>query len=71
MTTRYEGAGAGSVRITVVGPGEEIGADVVPEGQMALAFSYDEVFYVQGTREELSRLLSKCLVALLYSEERT
>lgn len=57
MTTRYEGAGAKDTRITVHAAGEEIGADVVPEGQIALAFSYDEVFYLQGKPHEVRQLL--------------
>jgi len=59
MTTRYEGAAAKDVKFTILGAGEEIGVDVVPEGQIALCFNYDEVFYIQGTPEELVRLLAQ------------
>lgn len=61
MTTRYEGAGAKDTRITVIPAGEEIGDDVVPEGQIALAFSYDEVFYLQGTPQQVRELLEVAL----------
>lgn len=57
MTVRYEGAGAKDTRITVHKAGEEIGEDEVPEGQIALAFNYDEVFYLQGTPWEITELL--------------
>ena len=59
MTTRYEGAGASTTRITVHKAGEELGVDVIPEGQIALAFNYDEVFYLQGTPVEVRALLTK------------
>jgi hypothetical protein len=59
MSTRYEGAGAKDTRITIHQAGEEIGDDVVPEGQVALAFNYDEVFYIQGTPAEVKALLTK------------
>lgn len=64
MTTRYEGAGAKDVRITVLKAGEEIGVDVVPEGQIALCFNYDEVFYLQGTPAEVMTLITKADRAL-------
>lgn len=57
MSTRFEGAGAKSTRITIHKAGEEIGEDVVPEGQIALAFNYDEVFYLQGKPWEVRQLL--------------
>jgi hypothetical protein len=59
MTTRFEGAAAGDVSFTILRAGEEIGVDVVPEGQIALCFNYDEVFYIQGTPEELVHLLAQ------------
>ena len=65
MSTRYEGAGAKDTRITIHTAGEEIGNDVVPEGQIALAFNYDEVFYLQGTGTEVYRLLQRATDALL------
>lgn len=57
MTTRYEGAGANDVAITIAQAGAEIGVDAVPEGQVALIFNYDEVFYITGTRQDLKALL--------------
>ena len=57
MTVRYEGAGAKGTTITIHTAGEEIGDDVVPEGEIALAFNYDEVFYLQGTAEDLHYVL--------------
>jgi hypothetical protein len=59
MSTRYEGAGARDVMVTIVKAGKEIGDDVVPEGQIALCFNYDEVFYLQGTPREVSELLTR------------
>lgn len=64
MTTRYEGAGAKDTTITIHQAGEEIGADVVPEGEIALAFNYDEVFYLQGTPDEVRRVLSTARMRL-------
>ena len=64
MSTRYEGAGAKDTRITVHAAGEEIGDEVVPEGQIALAFNYDEVFYLQGTPGEIMIALAEASVAL-------
>lgn len=64
MTTRFEGAGAKDTSITIHKAGEEIGADVVPEGKIALAFNYDEVFYVQGTPDEVGALLVDALARL-------
>lgn len=59
VTTRFEGAGARDVKVTVVKAGEEIGEDVVPEGQIALVFNYDEVFYIQGTLPDLFFVLGR------------
>lgn len=61
MSVRYEGAGARGTSVSITPGGEELGDDVVPEGQMALVFSYDEVFYIQGTAEQLRRLLQRAL----------
>lgn len=57
MSVRYEGAGAANTTITIHKAGEEIGADEVPEGEIALAFNYDEVFYLQGKPWEVRKLL--------------
>lgn len=70
MTTRYEGAGATDTSVTVLGAGEEIGVDVVPEGQIALCFNYDEVFYIQGTPEEVGRALGRARMALALHAEK-
>jgi hypothetical protein len=59
MTTRYEGAAAKDVTVTILRAGEEIGADVVPDGQLALCFNYDEVFYIQGTMEDVFYVLDR------------
>ena len=59
MSVRYEGAGARYVSPIVLHAGDEIGEDTVPEGELALCFSYDEVFYVVGTKEELLKLLDR------------
>lgn len=59
MSTRFEGAGAMDVKVTIAKAGEEIGEDVVPEGQVALVFNYDEVFYIQGTVADLWSLLDR------------
>lgn len=59
MTTRYEGAGAKDTRITIHMPETPLGDDVLPEGQIALAFNYDEVFYIQGTPGEVAELIGK------------
>jgi hypothetical protein len=64
MTTRYEGAGAKDTAITIHQAGEEIGEDVVPQGEIALAFNYDEVFYLQGTPAEIGTLLTRAQAAL-------
>ena len=69
MTARYEGAGAKTTTITIHKAGEEIGDDVVDEGQIALAFNYDEVFYVQGTPAEISTLLTRAQTALEEASE--
>jgi hypothetical protein len=61
MSTRFEGAGAKDTRITIHQAGEEIGDDEVPEGDVVLAFSYDEVFYLQGTAAEVRELLEVAL----------
>lgn len=69
MTTRFEGAGARDVRVTVLKAGEEIGVDVVPEGEYALAFNYDEVFYIQGTLPDLFYVLDRARHDLLAIEK--
>lgn len=64
MTTRYEGAGAKDTRVTIHTAGEEIGDDVIPEGQIAVAFNYDEVFYIQDTPDQVGALLEDAVVRL-------
>lgn len=61
MSVRYEGAGARDIAVSVALAGEEIGDDVVPEGQMALCLSYDEVFYIVGTQAQVRSLLARAL----------
>lgn len=69
MSARYEGAGAADVQVTILKAGEEIGQDVVPEGQVALVFNYDEVFYVQGTMADLWSLLERARWQLQHLEK--
>lgn len=69
MTTRYEGAAAKDVKITILRAGEEIGVDVVPEGQVALCFNYDEVFYIQGTMPDVFYVLDRARTDLRRIEE--
>lgn len=71
MSTRYEGAGARDVKITILRAGEEIGEDVVPEGQLALCFNYDEVFYIQGTIEDVFYVLDRARFELRKIEEES
>jgi hypothetical protein len=59
MSVRYEGAGVRNVSPIVLRAGDEIGDDVVPEGQLALCFSYDEVFYIVGPKDGLLQLLDR------------
>lgn len=61
MSVRYEGASARYVSISIARAGEEVGDDTVPEGQIALCLSYDEVFYIVGTPEQVSTLLNRAL----------
>lgn len=61
MSVRYEGASARGTSVSIVPAGKELGEDIIPEGQMALVFSYDEVFYIQGTAEQLRKLLQRAL----------
>lgn len=68
MSTRYEGAGAKDTTITIVAAGEEIGEDEVPEGQIALCFNYDEVFYLQGRSWEVRKLLFEGIQQINNSE---
>jgi hypothetical protein len=51
VTIRYEGAYAERTTVEAVRAGEELGGDVLD--QPALAFSYDEVFFVVGSPAEL------------------
>lgn len=56
MSTRYEGAGA-DTDVDWEKPGDEIGELTLPPGNYALTICYDEVFYIQGTPEELRRFM--------------
>ena len=68
MSVRYEGAGARDVGVSVAQAGEEVGDDIVPEGQLALCFNYDEVFYLVGTAEELDALLGAARASVRFVE---
>jgi hypothetical protein len=68
MSVRYEGAYAKYTGVYALKAGEEIGDDVVPEGQIAVVFSYDEVFYIVGTAEELSHLMGAAKAMVNYVE---
>jgi len=61
MSTRYEGAAAEWTHITVHPAGTELADDEVSEGNVAVAFNYDEVFYVVGTPEDVRSLLQAAL----------
>lgn len=71
MSTRYEGAGAEDVRVTIFPAGEEVGMDVIPEGQLGLILNYDEVFYIQGTPDQLRKLLQEALDKINEEVRRT
>jgi len=64
MAVRFEGTHAMNVRFSVVRSGEEVGVEVMPEGQVALCFNYDEVFYIEGTVSEVIELLADGINAL-------
>jgi hypothetical protein len=70
MTARYEGAAADRTIVDVLTAGEEIGGDVIPAGQVAVVFSYDEVFYLQGTPKALAILLGNAQVRLVNAAGR-
>jgi len=61
MSVRYEGAYAKDTTVSVAQAGEIVGQDEMPEGQIALLLSYDEVFYIQGTRSEVLDVLIDAL----------
>lgn len=64
---RYEGAGADMTRVVVLSAGDEIGdlgLDTLSDGEVAVAFIYDEVFFLQGSSESLRRLLLEALTQL-------
>lgn len=64
MSVRFEGAWASGTAVEVAGAGTTLGEDEVAEGHVAVVFSYDEVFYVEGTPDELRTLLQRALDAL-------
>jgi tagatose-1,6-bisphosphate aldolase len=68
MSIRYEGAPATS-SITVATSGREVGDDIIPDGEVALIINYDEVFYVQGTVEQLRDFITRADKALRRVEE--
>lgn len=69
MSVRYEGADARYTSTYIAKAGEEIGEDTVPEGKVALVMSYDEVFYLVGTVEEIRRFLTGARMDLRLIEE--
>ena len=61
MPARYEGCDAQWTSIGVEGPGSEIGEDVVPAGNVAVVFSYDEVFVYTGEPDLVIAQLRKAI----------
>lgn len=59
MSVRFEGAHAKYLNVSHVTGGEVLGEDVVAEGQYALVLGYDEVFYIEGTKEELQAAVNR------------
>lgn len=57
MSTRYEGASAIYASTGWQRPGTNIGDDTLIAGNYALTINYDEVFYIQGTPDELRTFL--------------
>lgn len=68
MSVRYEFADAGMTSVTIADAGEVIGADVIQPDSLGVVFSYDEVFVLEGTREELTALLVKALARVIADE---
>lgn len=68
MSVRYEGAPATS-GITMAISGRQVGDDIVPDGQVALIINYDEVFYIQGTVEQVRDFITRADKALRRVEE--
>jgi hypothetical protein len=61
VSIRYEGASASSTTLSAMSPGSAIGEDELEPGQYALVIGYDEVFYVQGTPDELHRFAERVM----------
>lgn len=68
MTVRYEGAPATS-SISMAISGRQVGEDIIPDKQVALIINYDEVFYIQGTIEEVRDFINRADKALRRVEE--
>ena len=68
MTVRYEGAPA-TASITVAAGGRQVGDEIVPDDQVALIINYDEVFYIQGTVEQVRDFITRADKALRRVEE--
>lgn len=68
MTVRYEGAPA-TATITMATSGRQVGDDIVPDDQVALIINYDEVFYIQGTVEQVRDFITRADKALRRVEE--
>ena len=68
MSVRYEGAAAEWTHITIHPAGTELADDEISEGNVAVAFNYDEVFYIVGTPEKVQELLEVALDRLKASQ---
>ncbi len=64
MSVCFEAFDLNHTSLTIAGAGTEFGEDVVPEGEVALVLSGDEVAYVQGDPDMLRRRLHTLLAAL-------
>lgn len=57
MTTRHEGITAARAGTGWRAPGEQLGEQVFPAGEYALVVEHGNVFYVQGTPEQLRKFM--------------
>ena len=64
MSIRYEAMHVDNLTITPVPAGTPLGESTVDEGEMALVFSYDEVVYLEGSKDQLIQVLSQALADL-------
>jgi len=70
MSERYEMAEARGLELSVVGPGDEVGDDVVRDGDVALIIGdpYATAYVIVGTREEVATALRRALVEVQCAE---